>query len=69
MATIGRSKAVVERGNLRLTGLVAWLAWLFVHLIKLMGSRNRVMVFIQWVYSYLSYQRGARLIFRSGRDN
>jgi len=67
MATIGRSKAVVERGNLRLTGLMAWLAWLFVHLIKLMGSRNRVMVFIQWVYSYLSYQRGARLIFRSGR--
>ncbi len=66
MATIGRSKAVVERGNLRLTGLAAWLAWLFIHLIKLMGSRNRMMVFIQWVYSYLSYQRGARLIFRSG---
>ena len=67
MATIGRSKAVVERGELRLTGLVAWFAWLFVHLIKLMGSRNRLMVFIQWVYSYLSFQRGARVIFRSGR--
>ena len=62
MATIGRSAAVAWIGKLKFSGLSAWLAWLFVHLIFLIGFRNRTAVFFQWVYSYLSYKRSARLI-------
>ena len=62
MATIGRKKAVVEAGTTKVTGALAWLMWLFVHLIKLMSFRNKVLVFIQWVWAYFTYQRGARLI-------
>mgnify|MGYP001809839148 FL=1 len=62
MATIGRHRAVVQKDKLRLTGFVAWLAWLFVHLIKLMSMRNKVLVFVQWTWSYLTWERGARLI-------
>lgn len=62
MATIGRHRAVVQKDRLRLTGFVAWLAWLFVHLIKLMSMRNKVLVFVQWTWSYLTWERGARLI-------
>ena len=62
MATIGRRAAVADFGRLRLDGFIAWLAWLFVHLFLLIGFRNRVLVFIQWAWAYLTYQRGARLI-------
>jgi NADH dehydrogenase len=62
MATIGRSRAVAEVGKLRLHGLVAWLAWLFVHLWYLIGFRNRLAVFIDWCWSYVSFRHGARLI-------
>jgi NADH dehydrogenase len=62
MATIGRSKAVTWRGKLHLSGYLAWLMWLFVHLMYLAGFRNRVAVFFQWMYSYLAYRRGARII-------
>ena len=62
MATIGRSRAIAEMGRLKLTGYLAWLAWLFVHLIFLIGFRNRVAVLFNWMWSYLTYQRGARLI-------
>lgn len=62
MATIGRHRAVVQKDRLKLTGFVAWLAWLFVHLIKLMSMRSKVLVFIQWSWSYLTWERGARLI-------
>jgi NADH dehydrogenase len=62
MATIGRSAAVAWIGKLKFSGLLAWLAWLFVHLIFLIGFRNRTSVFFNWVYSYLSYNRSARLI-------
>jgi NADH dehydrogenase len=64
MATIGRSAAVAEAGGVEMRGLLAWLAWLFIHLVLLVGFRNRVAVFIQWVYSYLAYpyRRGARII-------
>jgi NADH:ubiquinone reductase (H+-translocating) len=62
MATIGRSAAVMQVGRLRLKGLIAWLGWLFVHILVLIGFRNRVAVMMEWAYSYLTWQRGARLI-------
>jgi len=62
MATIGRSAAVATVGKLRLSGMLAWLAWLLVHLIFLVGFRNRFSVLLNWVYSYFTYKRGARII-------
>ena len=62
MATIGRSAAVAWIGRFHFSGLMAWLAWLFVHLIFLIGFRNKVSVMLQWVYSYFAYKRSARLI-------
>lgn len=62
MATIGRSRAVVQAGSARVTGLVAWLAWLLVHIYYLSSFRNRLLVLIHWAYSYLTVSRGARLI-------
>jgi NADH dehydrogenase len=69
MATIGRAAAVAQIHAVHLTGFPAWLAWLCVHIFFLIGFENRVLVLIQWAASYLSYQRGARLItggWRSG---
>ncbi len=63
MATIGRNKAVADIRGIRFGGFLAWLAWLFVHLIFLIGFRNRISVFAQWVWSYFTYGRGARLIY------
>jgi NADH dehydrogenase len=62
MATIGRSAAVAKIGPLELTGFTAWLAWLFVHLLFLIGFDNKLTVLIQWAYSYFTYKRGARII-------
>ncbi len=62
MATIGRSSAVAKIGGWEFSGWFAWLAWLFVHLIFLIGFRNRVAVLLQWSYSYVAYKRGARII-------
>lgn len=62
MATIGRSRAVAEAKGLRMTGFVAWLAWLFIHLFYLVGFKNRVFVFLSWIWNYVAYRRGARLI-------
>jgi NADH dehydrogenase len=62
MATIGRSAAVAWIGQLKISGLIAWLAWLFIHLIFLIGFRNRASVLFNWTYSYFSYKRSARLI-------
>jgi NADH:ubiquinone reductase (H+-translocating) len=62
MATIGRSAAVAKIGPLELTGYLAWIGWLFVHLIFLIGFDNRLSVLLQWIYSYLTYKRGARII-------
>nr|MDQ3080679.1 NAD(P)/FAD-dependent oxidoreductase [Gemmatimonadota bacterium] len=68
LATIGRSRAIADFGRVRLTGRIAWLLWLFVHIMYLVGFRNRLSVFIQWGYSYLTYQRGVRLITNVDRD-
>jgi NADH dehydrogenase len=62
LATIGRSRAVGVIGKLKLHGFIAWLGWLFIHIMYLVGFRNRVLVLIEWAWAYLTYQRGARLI-------
>lgn len=62
MATIGRASAVADFGWLRLHGYPGWLAWLFVHILNLIGFRNRLVVLVQWAWSYFSYQRAIRLI-------
>ena len=62
MATIGRSAAVAWLGRMQFSGWPAWAAWLGVHLIFLIGFRNKLSVFLQWVYSYCTYKRGARII-------
>jgi NADH dehydrogenase len=62
LATIGRAAAVAQIGRFHFGGLLAWLLWLFVHLMSLVGFRNRVAVLLQWGWSYLTYARGARLI-------
>ena len=62
MATIGRSAAVAKVGRFEFDGFLAWVAWLFVHLIFLVGFRNRIAVLFNWAYAYITYGRGARLI-------
>ena len=62
LATIGRAAAVAQFPKFELSGYFAWLAWLFVHIFFLIGFRNRLLVMIQWAWSYLTYERGARLI-------
>jgi NADH dehydrogenase len=62
MATIGRSAAVADFGKLRFSGFVAWVLWLFVHLMNLVSFRNRLLVLVQWGWNYLSYDRSACLI-------
>jgi NADH:ubiquinone reductase (H+-translocating) len=62
LATIGRAAAVAQFGKFELSGYFAWLAWLFIHIFFLIGFRNRLLVMIQWAWSYLTYERGARLI-------
>jgi NADH dehydrogenase len=62
LATIGRAAAVAKIGRFRLSGLFAWLIWVFIHITYLIGFRNRIVVMIQWAWAYLMYQRGARLI-------
>jgi len=62
MATIGRASAVVDLGRTKFSGGFAWLTWLFVHIMYLIGFRNRILVLFQWAWSYLTYGRGARLI-------
>jgi NADH dehydrogenase len=64
MATIGRSRAVLEAGRIRMGGMLAWLGWLFVHIYYLSGFKNRLFVLFSWAWSYLSFARGARLIIQ-----
>jgi len=62
MAVIGRGRGVADIGRLHFGGFLAWLAWLFIHIFFLIGFRNRLVVLVQWAYSFLTLQRGARLI-------
>jgi NADH:quinone reductase (non-electrogenic) len=66
MATIGRASAVAEFPSFTMKGLPAWIAWLFVHILNLIGFRNRLIVMVQWAWAYVTYQRGIRLI--TGED-
>ncbi len=74
MATIGRKRAVAWTGDiplirgLKLSGFVAWLGWLFVHILYLVGFRNRVGVLLSWIYSYFTFRRGARIIISPEKD-
>ncbi len=65
MATVGKSRAVVELGRLHFGGLLAWLAWLALHVTTLIGFRNRISVLLSWIYSYVFFKRGSRLITRT----
>ena len=62
LATIGRAAAVADLGKIKLSGFLAWIAWLAIHIFFLIGFRNRFLVITQWAWAYLTYQRGARLI-------
>jgi NADH dehydrogenase len=64
MAAIGRSRAITEIGRLKFSGFPAWLVWLAVHIYYLTGFRNRLLVVLQWAWSYLTFGRGARLIVK-----
>jgi NADH dehydrogenase len=64
MATVGRNRAVVDLHKIRFQGIFAWFTWMFVHLMTLVGFRNKLVVFVNWVWSYFSYDRGTRLIIR-----
>ncbi|MDB5145172.1 MAG: dehydrogenase-like protein [Mucilaginibacter sp.] len=64
LATVGRNKAVADLGKIKFQGFFAWVVWMFVHLISLLGFRNKVIVFISWIGSYISYNGGSRLIIR-----
>jgi NADH dehydrogenase len=66
MATIGRASAVADFETFTMKGLLGWLAWLFVHILNLIGFRNRLVVLVQWAWAYLTFQRGIRLI--TGHD-
>lgn len=62
MATIGRRKAVVEFSGFKISGTLAWMMWLFVHIYYLSGFHNKILVFLQWAWSYSTYKKGARII-------
>lgn len=62
LATIGRAAGIAQFGQIHISGFLAWLSWLFVHIFFLIGFRNRIIVLIQWAWSYFTYERGARLI-------
>jgi NADH dehydrogenase len=68
MATIGRNRAIVESGRFRMSGLPAWLAWLFIHIAFLVGFRNRVSVLAQWIWAYVTNDRASRVVFSHPKD-
>jgi NADH dehydrogenase len=68
LAVIGRNRAVAEFGSFRFAGFPAWLLWVFVHIMYLIGYDNRVLVLVQWAFDYVTRKRGARLITATGDD-
>jgi NADH dehydrogenase len=69
MATVGRNRAVVESKNMKFGGFLGWAAWMFVHLMAIVGYRNRIVVLLNWIWSYLNYDRNIRLIIRPFSTN
>ena len=68
MATIGRRRAIMQSGPIKLAGTLAWLAWLFIHLMVLVTYRNRLLVFMKWSWAWFSYERASRLIWQPDTD-
>lgn len=72
MATVGRNRAVVDLPKLRFSGFLAWMVWMFVHLMSIVGVKNRLVIFINWLWNYMTYDQSLRLIIRQvprGREN
>ncbi|KAF0195283.1 MAG: NADH dehydrogenase [Bacteroidetes bacterium] len=69
MATIGRNKAVVDLPFLRFQGFFAWLVWMFVHLMSIVGVKNRMLIFINWLWNYMTYDQSLRLIMKPGKGS
>ena len=69
MATVGRNKAVVDLGKMRFGGFFAWFLWMFIHLYFLVGFRNRIVTFFNWVYNYINFDKASRLIIRPFKSN
>lgn len=69
MATVGRNHAVVEVARLKFAGMFAWFVWMFVHLMAIVGFRNRFLIFLHWTLNYLTYDRSFRLVFRNVRKS
>jgi NADH dehydrogenase len=67
MATIGRHKAVVDLPFWRFQGVFAWFVWLFVHLFSILGGKNKVFIFLNWVWNYVSYDQSLRLVIKPWR--
>jgi NADH dehydrogenase len=67
MATIGRNKAIADLKVIKLSGFLAWLSWLFIHLLFIVELRNRILIFFQWAWSYITYSHGARLSYKGFR--
>jgi NADH dehydrogenase len=65
MATVGRNRAVVDMPKFTIGGFFAWMIWMFVHLLSIIGFRNKLVVFSNWVWNYFTYDRGTRLIIRT----
>jgi NADH dehydrogenase len=68
MATIGRNRAVADLKGLKVTGFIAWLIWMFIHLISLIGFKNKFFVLSSWLWSYFSYDKSNRLIIARPKD-
>ena len=68
MATIGRNKAVADLKAIKLQGLMAWLIWMFIHLVSLIGFKNKFFVLLSWIFSYFSYDKSNRLIIARPKD-
>jgi NADH dehydrogenase len=68
MATVGRNKAVVDLKGIRFQGMFAWYVWMFVHLMSIVGWKNRVFTFFSWMWNYFSYDRSNRLIIGRGEE-
>jgi NADH dehydrogenase len=68
MATVGRRRAIAKVKSLELSGVIAWLAWMAIHVLFLIGFRNRFVVMFNWAWQYLTWKRGARLITHTNRD-
>ena len=67
MAIVGRGAAVADLGRIQLSGVIAWVLWLFIHIFQLIGFRNRLIVLLQWAVAYFSFQRSIRLITDGSR--